>query len=411
MKGDTPSSDRLHIAFIGRRNAGKSSVVNMLCGQDVSIVSDVPGTTTDPVRKAIELPGLGPCVLIDTAGLDDEGMLGGMRSSASMRIIAESDIVVLVLPTADIGGLAFERDIAGLVRGRGIPLSILLNSRGQIPGEAVFEGIVKAFGEAPVVVDAASGLGRESLLEALLEKVPQDFGSRSLLGDMVGEGDVVVLVMPQDSEAPKGRLIMPQSMVIRELLEKGCISINCIPETFARTLGGLKSAPDLVIADSSVFGRVAPYVPEGTRLTSFSILMAGYKGDLEYFVRSAGTIGQLEPWSRILIAESCSHVPDGEDIGRVRIPALLSKTVAARCGREHLQIDTVSGRDFPQELGNYALVVHCGGCVFSRRHLMARVEEAKKQGVPMTNYGIALAYLTGILGRVSLPGATCASRP
>lgn len=411
MKGDTPSSDRLHIAFIGRRNAGKSSVVNMLCGHDVSIVSDVPGTTTDPVRKAIELPGLGPCVLIDTAGLDDEGTLGGMRSSASMRSMAESDIVVLVLPTADIGGLAFERDIAGQVRGRGIPLSILLNGRGQIPGESGLEGLVKVFGEPPVVVDAASGLGKESLLEALLEKVPQDFGSQSILGDMVGEGDVVVLVMPQDSEAPKGRLIMPQSMVIRALLEKGCISINCVPETFAETLGRLKSVPDLVIVDSSVFGGIAPYVPEGTRLTSFSILMAGYKGDLDYFVRSAGTIGQLESGSRILIAESCSHVPDGEDIGRVRIPAMLRKTVAARCGGEHLQIDTVSGRDFPQDLGNYALVIHCGGCVFSRRHLMARVEEAKKQGVPMTNYGIALAYLTGILGRVCLPGATCASRP
>ncbi len=262
----------------------------------------------------------------------------------------------------------------------------------------------------PLIVSAASGQGIPGMLDALLDKVPADFGQQSLLGGLVSEGDLVVLVMPQDSEAPKGRLIMPQARVIRELLDKGNVSINCTPESFKATLNSLSRDPDLVIADSSVFKSVAPEVPQGTRLTSFSILMAAFKGDISYFVESAKAIDLLRPGDKVLIAESCSHVPAGEDIGRVKLPAMLRKTLSARFGlsadtppEDILDIDTASGNDFPRDLSEYSLIIHCGGCVFSRKHLLSRVEAARRQGIPMTNYGVAMAFLTGILPKVVIP--------
>ncbi len=390
MKDSTPSSERLHIAFVGRRNAGKSSLVNMLAGQAVSIVSDIPGTTTDPVRKALEIPGLGPCVLLDTAGLDDEGALGSLRSSAANRLIPVSDVVVLVVDGSVEDGLDLEKDVIARLKDAGTPFVVALNKTDKgVAAKNVVTGV------RTVPVSALDGTGKDGLVKAILDKVPQDFGSRSLLGGMVSHGDRVILVMPQDSEAPKGRLIMPQTMAIRELLDGGCISLSCTPDSLKQALESFREAPELIIADSSVFKAVAPLVPEGTKLTSFSILMAAYKGDLDYFVKSASAIGTLSPGDRVLIAESCSHIPDGEDIGRVKIPSML---------RPGLNIEIVSGHDFPEDLTRYSLIIHCGGCVFSRRHLMSRVEKAKHQGVPMTNYGVALAYLTGILGKVSLPG-------
>ena len=399
MKGNTPSSERLHIAFVGRRNAGKSSLVNLLAGQAVSIVSDIPGTTTDPVRKALEIPGLGPCVLLDTAGLDDEGTLGSLRSSASNRLIPVSDVVVLVVDAKVEDDLTLEKELIVRMEEAEIPFVVALNK--------VDEGVPEnddISGAPTVPVSALKGTGTDDLIKAILDRVPQDFGSRTLLGDMVTPGDRVVLVMPQDSEAPKGRLIMPQAMAMRELLDRKCISVNCTPDSLGLALESLREAPELIIADSSVFKAVAPLVPEGTKLTSFSILMAAYKGDLDYFVRSASAIDSLSPGDKVLIAESCSHIPDGEDIGRVKIPAMLRKRQEERVGDSSLTIEIVSGHDFPEDLTPYSLVIHCGGCVFSRRHLMSRVEKAKHQGVPITNYGVALAYLTGILGRVSLPG-------
>ena len=407
---ETPGSERLSIAFVGRRNAGKSSLVNAIAGQSVSIVSDIPGTTTDPVRKAIELPHLGACVLIDTAGLGDVGALGSFRESATHLQIEKADIVVLVC-VADAVTELVEEPVVSNLKASGTPFIAVLNKADTLddPAQAA-ELLEMDLGVKPLIVSAASGQGIPEMLDALLDKVPADFGQRSLLGGLVSEGDLVVLVMPQDSEAPKGRLIMPQARVIRELLDKGNVSINCSPESFKATLNSLSRNPDLVIADSSVFKSVAPEVPQGTRLTSFSILMAAFKGDISYFVESVKAIDLLRPGDKVLIAESCSHVPAGEDIGRVKLPAMLRKTLSARFGlsadtppEDILDIDTASGNDFPRDLSEYSLIIHCGGCVFSRKHLLSRVEAARRQGIPMTNYGVAMAYLTGILPKVVIP--------
>lgn len=407
---ETPGSERLSIAFVGRRNAGKSSLVNAIAGQSVSIVSDIPGTTTDPVRKAIELPHLGACVLIDTAGLGDVGALGSFRESATHLQIEKADIVVLVC-VADAVTELVEEPVVSNLKASGTPFIAVLNKADTLddPAQAA-ELLAMDLGVKPLIVSAASGHGIPEMLDALLDKVPADFGQKSLLGGLVSEGDLVVLVMPQDSEAPKGRLIMPQARVIRELLDKGNVSINCTPESFKATLNSLSRDPDLVIVDSSVFKSVAPEVPQGTRLTSFSILMAAFKGDISYFVESAKAIDLLRPGDKVLIAESCSHVPAGEDIGRVKLPAMLRKTLSARFGlsadtppEDILDIDTASGNDFPRDLSEYSLIIHCGGCVFSRKHLLSRVEAARRQGIPMTNYGVAMAFLTGILPKVVIP--------
>ena len=355
---ETPSSERLSIAFVGRRNAGKSSLVNAIAGQSVSIVSDIPGTTTDPVRKAIELPHLGACVLIDTAGLGDVGALGSFRESATHLQIEKADIVVLVC-VADAVTELVEEPVVSNLKASGTPFIAVLNKADTLDDPA----------QAAELLD-----------------------------------------MPQDSEAPKGRLIMPQARVIRELLDKGNVSVNCTPESFKATLNSLSRNPDLVIADSSVFKSVAPEVPQGTRLTSFSILMAAFKGDISYFVESVKAIDRLRPRDKVLIAESCSHVPAGEDIGRVKLPAMLRKTLSAWFGlaadtapEDILDIDIASGTDFPVDLSAYSLIIHCGGCVFSRKHLLSRVEAARRQGIPMTNYGVAMAFLTGILPKVVIP--------
>lgn len=407
---ETPGSERLSIAFVGRRNAGKSSLVNAIAGQSVSIVSDIPGTTTDPVRKAIELPHLGACVLIDTAGLGDVGALGSFRESATHLQIEKADIVVLVC-VADAVTELVEEPVVSNLKASGTPFIAVLNKADTLddPAQAA-ELLEMDLGVKPLIVSAASGQGIPEMLDALLDKVPADFGQRSLLGGLVSEGDLVVLVMPQDSEAPKGRLIMPQARVIRELLDKGNVSINCTPESFKATLNSLSRDPDLVIVDSSVFKSVAPEVPQGTRLTSFSILMAAFKGDISYFVESAKAIDLLRPGDKVLIAESCSHVPAGEDIGRVKLPAMLRKTLSARFGlsadtppEDILDIGTSSGNDFPRDLSEYSLIIHCGGCVFSSKHLLSRVEAARRQGIPMTNYGVAMAFLTGILPKVVIP--------
>lgn len=404
---DTPQSERLHIVFAGCRNAGKSSLVNAMAGQQVSIVSDFPGTTTDPVAKAVEIPGLGPCILIDTAGLDDAGVLGQSRLEKARDRIAGADIVVLVCSGSP-EALPLEQALAKDLERSGKPFVAVLGKSDLLEDpEDQVRKVASCIGATPLPVSAVTGDGIGELFSALLEKVPRDFGARSLLGGLAGKGDLVVLVMPQDSEAPKGRLIMPQVQVLRELLDAGGTSVCCTPDTFAATLAALSRKPDLVIVDSSVFAAVAPMVPSGTRLTSFSVLMAAYKGDIGYFVSSASAIGRLVPGDRVLIAESCSHVPLGEDIGRVKIPNLLRKYLGERYPDRPrdsiLSFDIVSGRDFPADLGPYALVIHCGGCVFSRRHLLFRVASAREQGVPMTNYGIAIAFLKGILPKVAIP--------
>ena len=374
---------RIHIILLGACNSGKSSLVNMLTGQQTSLVSDIPGTTTDPVSKPMELAGLGACVLIDTAGFDDVSELVNSRVEATRKALDRADIAMLLTGHDEAGESAWRVELAK----RKLPV-VEVASKADLRKEMP-EGVVATSIHNQVE-------SRDRVLEALLRAMPSDLGAASLLRDLVDAGDIVLLVMPQDSQAPKGRLILPQVQTIRELIDRGCVPVCCTPATMTRALQGLTAPPALIITDSQVFREVNAMKPAASRLTSFSILMAAYKGDIDYFVESSSAIASLGEGSRVLIAESCTHAPKNEDIGRVKIPAMLRRRVG-----ERLEIDFVRGADFPEDLTPYALVVHCGGCMFNRRHILSRVERARAQGVPMTNYGILLARLTGILDKVS----------
>ena len=351
--------ERIHIAFFGPTNSGKSTLVNAIAGQQVSLVSDVPGTTTDPVRKLIELPGLGPCVLIDTAGLDDTGILGSERQRLTRAVLDETDVAVVLQ-------LSQNDDFGTLAAQAGIP--VIHYSRGQ---------------------------SVESLLRRIREAVPQE-EQRYLTGNLVKAGDTVLLVMPQDSEAPKGRLILPQVQVLRELLDRGCNPVCCTPESLPSALAALKALPALTITDSQVFALVNRALPGTAPLTSFSVLLAAAKGDAAVFAEGAKAIDRLTSGARVLIAEACTHVPNTEDIGRVKIPALLRK-------KADIQVEIAAGNDFPEDLTQYDLIIHCGACVATRTLVRARTRKALLAGVPITNYGIALAYLQGMLDRIVIP--------
>jgi len=367
--------DRLHIAFFGPANSGKSTLVNALCGQEVSLVSPVPGTTTDPVRKTVELPGLGACVLIDTAGLDDASLLGPERRRRTLAVLDETDIAVVLGPSDNPDAP-----------------SVIPDAPSVIPD---------LIGDLPVVV-YKRGESIDSLLERLRAVAPKQ-EERFLTGDLVKAGDCVLLVMPQDSEAPKGRLILPQVQVLRELLDRGCNPICCTPESLSSALS--KVTPDLVITDSQVFGLVNRALPPEMPLTSFSVLLAGAKGDIRTFVEGAEAIDKLKPGDCVLIAEACTHVPDTEDVGRVKIPALLRKRMADQVGHDNpsLTIEIAAGNDFPEDLSPYSLIIHCGACVATRTLVQARIKKALREGVPITNYGIAIAKLQGILDRIEIP--------
>lgn len=378
---DTPTANRLHIIILGACNSGKSSVVNFIASQQVSLVSDVRGTTTDPVRKAMELPGIGPVVFIDTAGFDDMSKLGADRISLTEKALDEADIAILLTGEDE----SREAQWGNLLKSRNIPTVKVTNKIDQ--GRAVTPGSIG--------ISATGNIGKNLLLDAISRAIPSEYGEPDLLRGLVKRGDNVLLVMPQDKQAPKGRLILPQVQTLRALLDKGCNAICTTPEEMAGALSSMRANPDLVITDSQIFATVHGQLPAGCRLTSFSVLMASFKGDIDYFAESARAIGLLRPGDKVLIAEACTHAPQTEDIGRVKIPALLSR----RAGGE-LDINIVSGKDFPTDLSPYRLVIHCGGCMFNRRLVLNRVSDAKLQGVPMTNYGIAIAYLTGILDQI-----------
>ena len=390
---NTPSANRLHIALFGRRNSGKSSLINTLTGQDTALVSDIPGTTTDPVSKAMELHGIGPCVIIDTPGFDDEGTLGEMRIERTLKAIERTDIALLLCEEND---WIEESSWLEQLKAKNIPVILILNKadiRKDVSNIATH--IEQALRQKPIIVSAKEKQGMEEIRLAILEKLPQDFEQPSITGDLVSENDLVLLVMPQDIQAPKGRLILPQVQTMRELLDKKCIIMSCTTDKLPHTLKALAYPQKLIITDSQVFKTAYEQKPLESQLTSFSVLMAGYKGDIRQFIEGASAIDRLTENSHVLIAEACAHAPQTEDIGRVKIPRLLRKKIG-----EGLQIDMVSGSDFPKDLAKYDLIIHCGACMFNRKHVMNRLENASNQKVPMTNYGITLAHLMGILDKI-----------
>ena len=387
---NTPSANRLHIALFGRRNSGKSSLINALTGQDTALVSDIPGTTTDPVSKAMEIHGIGPSVIIDTPGFDDEGTLGEMRIERTLKAIERTDIALLLCEETN---LQVEAAWMQQLKAKNIPVILILN-KADIRKD-ISSLIEQELGEKPLLVSAKEKQGMEDIRLAILEKLPQDFEQPSITGDLVSENDLVLLVMPQDIQAPKGRLILPQVQTMRELLDKKCLIMSCTTDKLPQTLQALARPPKLIITDSQVFKTVYEQKPAESLLTSFSVLMAGYKGDIRQFVEGASAIDRLTEHSRVLIAEACAHAPMTEDIGRVKIPRLLRKKIG-----EGLQIDMVSGSDFPKDLSGYDLIIHCGACMFNRKHVMNRLESASSQQIPMTNYGITLAHLMGILDKI-----------
>ncbi len=398
----TPNANRLHIALFGKRNSGKSSLINALTGQDTALVSDTPGTTTDPVQKAMEIHGIGSCLFIDTPGFDDEGELGNRRIERTWKAVEKTDIALLLCAgggsAEETGEPDFTEELHWLeqLKAKNIPTILLINKADIRKNTASLAIRIKeTFGSQPIPVSAKEKTGVELIRQAILEKLPEDFDQQSITGSLVTEGDLVLLVMPQDIQAPKGRLILPQVQTIRELLDKKCLIMSCTTDKLRETLQALSRPPKLIITDSQVFKTVYEQKPEESRLTSFSVLFAGYKGDIRYYVKSASAIGSLTESSRVLIAEACTHAPLSEDIGRVKLPHLLRKRIG-----EKLSIDIVAGTDFPQDLTPYSLVIHCGACMFNRKYVLSRIERARLQNVPMTNYGVAIAFLNGILNQI-----------
>ncbi len=404
---DTPRADRLHIGLFGKRNSGKSSLINALTGQKLALVSDTPGTTADPVFKAMELHPIGPVVFIDTAGFDDEGDLGELRVQKTKEILPRTDLALMVIDdeSALARNLDEERRWIMDFTEKDIPVIAVLSKRERLrqPVPQVLAAIRAELGDdIPVLsVSAEEGAGLDELRQKITKMAPEDFLRQQILCDMVDAGSLVLLVMPQDIQAPKGRLILPQVQTLRELLDRRCTAVACTADGIAGALAALRRAPDLIITDSQCFKQVYDAKPASSRLTSFSVLFAAYKGDIEEFVKGASQLDEMTEKSRVLIAEACTHVPLSEDIGREKIPNLLRKKFGP-----DIQITNVSGSDFPalDDLKEYDLVIHCGACMFNRRHVLSRIAEAQAAGVPITNYGIVLAKLSGILDKIDLPG-------
>lgn len=389
---ETPQGERTRIVILGRCNAGKSSLINALAGQPVAIVSPVKGTTTDPVRKAMEMLPLGPVLLCDTPGLDDESLLASEREERTLAELRQADIAVLVTD-AKTGVGTSEETILARIAGLKTPLVIACNKIDEIPvgANAPFGG--RAF----VPVSAKTSAGIDDLKRAIVAAMP-DSEHRPIAADLANPGDVVVLVVPIDSAAPKGRLILPQQQVIRDLLDAGVVPVVAREKELETALAALRRPPALVITDSQAFGLVARMVPESVPLTSFSILFARYKGDLAELLQGAKAIASLKDGDLVLVAEGCTHHRQDDDIGTVKIPRMLLAKTGKRLNFEHS-----AGMGYPPDLSRYALVVHCGGCMLGRREMLSRIAAAHDVGVPIVNYGVLLAALNGILDRAAAP--------
>ena len=391
MTNQTPHSERTNIALFGRCNSGKSSLINALTAQATAIVSDEAGTTTDPVIKAMEITGVGASIIIDTAGFDDTTPLGVERTAKTHKILERTDIAIVLFTDAE---PSVELDWMEKMRKRNISIIATLSQCDRYADSKTLAAeIEQKSGLKPICISAHTGEGLDKLRAAILATAKSE--ERLLTEGFCKAGDTVLLVMPQDEQAPKGRLIKPQVQTLRELLDRGCNALCCTAEGMESALKALATPPQLIITDSQVFDKAYKLKPEASVLTSFSVLFARYKGDINLFVEGAKQMLALPATARILIAEACTHTPQNEDIGRVKLPRLLRLKLG-----EELQIEIVGGNDFPEDLTPYDLVIHCGACMFNRRHVMSRVMRAEQQKIPITNYGIAIAALMGILGRI-----------
>lgn len=392
---NTPSANRVHIGLYGKRNSGKSSLINAITNQEIALVSDYAGTTTDPVYKAMEIHGIGPCMLIDTAGFDDEGELGRLRVEKTRQALEKTDIAIMVF---DGSPITQEKEWISLMKKKKTPILAVVNKADLLDNtDAFIESLERDYGLSPILVSSKTREGIDRVRDELIRLLPEDYEQESITGHLVSQDDCVLLVMPQDIQAPKGRLILPQVQTIRDLLDHKCLVMSCTTDKLDQALSSLKEPPKWIITDSQVFKTVYDKKPKESKLTSFSVLFANYKGDLSEFVRGAAAIDALTEDSKVLIAEACTHAPLSEDIGREKLPRMLKKKVG-----KGLAVDVCSGPAFPQDVSDYDLIIHCGACMFNRRHVMSRIDRAKSQGVPITNYGVAIAKLSGILEQIDL---------
>ena len=394
MQG-TPKGLRLHIGIFGRRNVGKSALLNALTRQNVSIVSDTAGTTTDPVEKAMELQPLGPVLFVDTAGVDDVGALGTLRVAKTMGVVQRTDLAILVTDDWQ----DYEQRLLELFTGRKTPVVVVAGKR-DLRGDEALEGRCKSSGAKQVVgVSAVTGTGLDAVRRAIIATVPDDYlNAPSLIGDLVPAGELVLLVVPIDIEAPKGRLILPQVQTLRDILDQDGYALVVKERELADAFARLKRPPVLVVTDSQEFLKVVADTPPDIPVTGFSILFARFKGDLAELVRGAAAIDRLKPGDRVLVAEACTHHPAGEDIGRVKIPRWLEQYVGGK-----LDLVVKAGCDYPEDIGGFKLIVHCGACTWNRRQMLSRIEQARMSGVAITNYGLTIAHSLGIMDRALSP--------
>ncbi|MBU3146774.1 [FeFe] hydrogenase H-cluster maturation GTPase HydF [Clostridium sp. CF012] len=388
----TPNSNRLHIAIFGKRNVGKSSLINSLTAQDIALVSEVAGTTTDPVYKAMELLPIGPVVIIDTAGLDDKGEIGELRIKKTKEVMDKTDLALLVID-GNVGDLTFECEWYEDLKKRKIPVVGVINKVDK--GDVELDRIQRVINIDFVKVSAKDKVNIDELKKAIMKMAPVDFEKSTIVGDIVKPKAIVLVVAPQDIQAPKGRLILPQVQIIRDLLDNDAMALVVKDSELEDILATLKNKPDLVITDSQVFKKVNSIIPKDVPLTSFSILMARYKGDLNSLVKGARAIDTLKPGDKVLIAEACTHHPLEGDIGRGKLPMWLQEKVGGK-----LDITVCVGSSFPEDLSEYKLILHCGACMFNRQQLMSRIKRANIEQMPITNFGIAIAHINGILDRV-----------